>query len=246
MTGVTWETKPDGKPGWQSFSLGQGHDVYVCGAVERGRVSWSRFPEVYTSEPFFRPKHEAWTLFRVGATDDTDPARRAAYPGTQFPIQAFDQFAKQFVPRWSTNDPATQAAYDAPVQRVGPCVIMVHSQGSTFALRAALNASDTVKGIIAIQPGGAPDLSDVDLVRVQKIPQLVIWGDYVERSELWTAPRASTARYCRALAENGGKVEVVDLPNDGVHGNSHMLMMDRNSDQIAGIIQSWMKRHELT
>src|SRR4051812_34361283 len=34
LTGVTWETKPDGKPGWQSFFLNAGHDVYVSDAVE--------------------------------------------------------------------------------------------------------------------------------------------------------------------------------------------------------------------
>src|SRR5713101_1042261 len=38
LTGVTWETKPDGKPGWQLFFLRAGHDVYVSDAVERGRL----------------------------------------------------------------------------------------------------------------------------------------------------------------------------------------------------------------
>jgi len=38
LTGVTWETKPDGKPGWQMFFLRAGHDVYVSDAVERGRL----------------------------------------------------------------------------------------------------------------------------------------------------------------------------------------------------------------
>lgn len=27
LTGVTWETKPDGQPGWQSFFIHAGHDV---------------------------------------------------------------------------------------------------------------------------------------------------------------------------------------------------------------------------
>jgi hypothetical protein len=26
----------------------------------------------------------------------------------------------------------------------------------------------------------------------------------------------------------------------GVAGNTHMMMMDRNSDQVAGLIQKWM------
>ena len=39
LTGVTWETKPDGQPGWQMFFLEAGHDVYVGDGMERGRAS---------------------------------------------------------------------------------------------------------------------------------------------------------------------------------------------------------------
>jgi hypothetical protein len=30
-----------------------------------------------------------------------------------------------------------------------------------------------------------------------------------------------------------------------VKGNSHMVMMDRNSDQVAALIQGWIEKHEL-
>src|SRR6266567_7053249 len=120
LTGVTWETKPDGKPGWQAFFLRAGHDVYVSDAVERGRASWARYPEIFKSEPFFRPKKEAWELFRIGPSYEVG-GKREAFDGEQFPIEAFDQFAKQGIPRWATNDAATQKAYDALVQKVCPC-----------------------------------------------------------------------------------------------------------------------------
>ena len=41
LTGVTWETKPDGQPGWQMFFLKAGHDVYVGDGMERGRATWA-------------------------------------------------------------------------------------------------------------------------------------------------------------------------------------------------------------
>jgi hypothetical protein len=66
LSGVTWETKPDGKPGWQQFFLNAGYDTYVSDAVERGRASWARYPEIFKGEPFFRAKKEAWELFRIG------------------------------------------------------------------------------------------------------------------------------------------------------------------------------------
>ena len=55
MSGVNWETTPDGRVGWQMLFLRAGLDVFVCDSVERGRASWAPYPQVYTSEPFFGP-----------------------------------------------------------------------------------------------------------------------------------------------------------------------------------------------
>ena len=37
----------------------------------------------------------------------------------------------------------------------------------------------------------------------------------------------------------------LELPERGITGNTHMMMMDRNSDQIAGLIQGWMAEQGL-
>ena len=39
FTGVTYESTPDGREGWQSMFVRKGWDVYVSDAVERGRAS---------------------------------------------------------------------------------------------------------------------------------------------------------------------------------------------------------------
>ena len=46
--------------------------------------------------------------------------------------------------------------------------------------------------------------------------------------------------YADALRKEGGVADWWDLPKLGVNGNTHMLMMDTNSDQIAQMIQKWM------
>ena len=38
----------------------------------------------------------------------------------------------------------------------------------------------------------------------------------------------------------GGKIDFVSLPEKGIKGNGHMMMMDTNSDQVAELIQKWM------
>lgn len=242
LSGVTWETKPDGNPGWESYFLSAGHNVYVSDAVERGRASWARYPEIFTSEPFFRTKKEAWELFRIGPVGSyrTEPANRRALAGTQFPIEAFDQMAKQSIPRWATNDAATQAAYDAYVKKVCPCVILVHSQGGNFAFTAALANPDLIKGIVAIEPSGSPDPATVDYKRIKQIPMLWVWGDHTDQSPFWQSIVQRQETFRQNLQAAGGKADALFLPQASIRGNSHMVMMDRNSDQVAERIQVWM------
>jgi pimeloyl-ACP methyl ester carboxylesterase len=243
LTGVTWETTPDGRPGWQMFFLDAGYDVYVSDAVERGRAGWARFPEILPGEPVFRTMGEGWNLFRVGPQDGwaQDEAERVAYEGTQFPIDAWNQFTKQSVPRWTTTDPLIQAAYDALVQKVCPCVIILHSQGSNFGFHAALTAPDKVKAIVAVEPSGAPNPTADDAALVKDVPHLVVWGDYFDKSPFWQKLRTNITAWQDAIEEAGGTADVLDLPARGIHGNSHMLMMDRNSDEVAALIQAWLE-----
>jgi pimeloyl-ACP methyl ester carboxylesterase len=242
LTGVTWETKPDGKPGWQMFFLRAGHDVYVSDAVERGRASWARYPEIFTSEPLFRTKKQAWEDFRIGAVGSykLNPAERVALPGQRFPTDAFDQFFKQGVPRWSTTDAQIQAAYNQLVQKVCPCVIVVHSQGGNFGFNAALAAPDKVKALIAVEPSGAPKPEAAAGGALKGVPHLVVWGDHIGQSQLWQRFVPASQRYADALRAEGGVADWWELPKLGVTGNGHMLMMDTNSDQIAQMIQKWM------
>jgi pimeloyl-ACP methyl ester carboxylesterase len=244
LSGVTWETKPDGKPGWQQYFLNAGYDVYVSDAVERGRASWARYPEIFKSEPMFRTKKEAWELFRIGPTYEMG-GKRVAFEGQQFPVEAFDQFLKQGVPRWVTNDAATQMAYDALVQKVCPCIIVVHSQGGNFGFTAALNAPDKVKALIAIEPSGAPDPAKVDVAKLKGVPHLIVWGDFLEQHAVWPRVAANPIKWGQALAAAGGVADTFDLPKMGLKGNTHMLMMDRNSDDVAKLVDAWISKHGL-
>lgn len=66
LTGVTYETKPDGGEGWLTWFLKKGWDVYNSDAVERGRAGWAMYPDIFTTEPVFLPTANPWERFRIG------------------------------------------------------------------------------------------------------------------------------------------------------------------------------------
>jgi pimeloyl-ACP methyl ester carboxylesterase len=244
MTGANWETTPDGRPGWQMFFLRAGFDTYVSDAVERGRASWAPFPQIYEEAPYFRTAKEAWEeTFRFGPVGSwhPDPARRRAHPGLRFPIAHFDAFHAQSVPRWGCNDSLTQAAYDALIQRMeSGAIVLTHSQGGNFGLSAAVAAPDRVRAVICLDPSGAPDPAQHDAGALRAVPHLFVWGDYLDRHDFWVRSRPAVERWRDALRDGGVDVTWIELPARGIHGNSHALMTDDNSDEVAAIILDWL------
>ena len=75
---------------------------------------------------------------------------------------------------------------------------------------------------------------------LRNVPVLLVYGDYIAQDSRWPAIRANGVRFGEAVRAAGGHVDVVDLPERGIRGNSHMIMMDRNSDQVAEVVQQWL------
>ncbi len=229
LTGVTYETTPDGRDGWLNWFVRQGWDVYNSDAVERGRAGWAMYPEIFKSEPLFLPKDEPFGRFRM--------------KGSQFPVDSYDNFVRQVVPRWTTTDDAIIAAYTALVDKVCPCVILFHSQAGQFGFKVAQARPDKVRALIAVEPAGQGDPKLAD--RLKGIPTLFVYGDGIEQDSRWPTIRRNGVTFGEAITKAGGKVDVVDLPKAGIRGNSHMLMMDRNNLEVAALIQHWLEQQGL-
>ena len=240
LTGVSFETTPDGRPGWLNYFVRQGWDTYNADATERGRAGFAP-PEVFNTAPIFLTRTDPYERFRIGAgagSYSDDPARRKPLAGNQFPMQAYDAFTRQFVPRWLSTDDAITNAYIAMLDRVGPCVLVVHSQGGLFAFRAAQARPDKVKAIVAVEPAGFG--YEDKAAALKDIPILAVYGDYFDVDKRWATIRENGMRFYSAIEKAGGRGKVVNLPEVGIKGNSHMLIMDRNSDEVAALIQRWL------
>jgi len=87
LTGVTYETTPDGREGWLNMFIRKGWDVYNSDAVERGRSGFAG-PEVWPSSPNFLTKANPFERFRIGqgaGSWNADAAKMKVLPGNQFP-----------------------------------------------------------------------------------------------------------------------------------------------------------------
>lgn len=249
MTGVNWETTPDGRPGWQMFFLRAGFDTYVSDAMERGRASFAPFPQVYPQAPYFRTAKEAWEeTFRFGPPGswNADPAKRKPHEGLRFPADHFEAFLAQCVPRWGCNNARTQHAYNALLNRIeGGAIILTHSQGGNFGLTSAVLHPDRVRAVISLEPSGAPDPEIHDATLLRNIPHLFVWGDYLDRHSFWVHSRPAVERWYNALRDKGCDASWIDLPLQGIAGNSHALMADDNSDEVAAIVLAWLREAKL-
>ncbi len=240
LTGASFETTPDGRQGWLNYFVRRGWDTYNSDSVERGRAGWAP-PEVFYGEPIFLTKADPFERFRIGTgagSYNKDRTQRKMLEGSQFPADGYDNFARQFVPRWLSTDDQIGAGYLALVDKICPCVILAHSQAGLWGYKVAQARPDMVKALVLVEPAAAGDAEKA--AALKDIPILVVWGDYVEDHPRWSVLRNNGIKFQQAIEGGGGKVKVIDLPKINIKGNSHMVMMDKNNIAVADVIQDWL------
>ncbi len=255
LTGKSWETTPDGRMGWDEYFVRKGHPVYVPDQVGRGRSGFNQavFNNVRAgSTPagnlpnLLRFSDEVvWPNFRFGSKPG------APYPDSQFPVAAVDELSKQGVPDLSYGglpapNPTLKALSDLAGQ-VSGAVLMGHSQSGPFPLAAALLNPTAAKGLVLVEPGRCPANYTAEQIKtLASVPILVIFGDHRD-TPTGISTRASWQESfdgCRELIGRikaaGGQAEMLNPPDRGIRGNSHMIMQDKNNLQIADLILQWI------
>ena len=105
--------------------------------------------------------------------------------------------------------------------------MLVHSQAGTFGFKVAEARPDKVKALVAVEPTLGGDKNKVG--GLKSTPILVMYGDNAKDHPRWSKIRQNVVDYAGAIKAAGGSVDLVDLPDIGIKGNSHMMMMDKNS-----------------
>jgi pimeloyl-ACP methyl ester carboxylesterase len=162
QTGTNFTGTPDGRKGWAQWFEEQGYAVYVVDQPTRGRSAYNdaiapvvRFSASQLEQRF------------------TAPARFNLWPQaklhTQFPGEGpnkglrgdpvFDQFYAsqvQYITDARVNEPMLRAAGAALLDKIGPAIVLTHSQSGSFGWVIADERPQLVKAIVAAEPSGPP------------------------------------------------------------------------------------------
>lgn len=251
LSGMSYETTPDGREGWATYMARRGHAVYVVDTPGRGRAGFdataiNRAKAESSTAPLpgnvlMVTAELAWPLFRFG------PRYGEAYADTQFPTGAFEAFSTQSVPFGeATLDGGAMAnaprALAALLDRIGPAVIVVHSLAGPFADALVEMRPHLVRAVVNIEGAQAIVPSDSQVLAYRGIPVLELFGDHLD-SPAFTGRARYEARKAvveRINRQEGGKATLLRLPDFGMTGNSHMLMLDRNNLLVADLILGWI------
>ena len=253
LSSKSYETTPDGRMGWNEYFLRKhravylpdqvssarsGFDATVLNEIKLGKRPASDMPEIRTAT------HEiAWLLFRFG------PSMGKAFSDEQFPVEAFEEFGKQVIPDLNGGLPAVNPTWtnlSGLAIKLKGAVLMGHSESGFFPEQAALINPADIKATITIETG-CPALTSEQISNLAKIPTLVVFGDHLtdvpSMPTMWKERFDSCAKFVQQVNAAGGDATMMHLPKYGQFGNSHMLMQDKNSNQVADLILKWIDEH---
>lgn len=257
LSGQAYETTPDGRMGWNEYFLRAGRPVYGVDQAGRGRSGFdgsiynlARLGAHPAAEdpPIQIIGHEyAYLWFRIG------PKLGVPYADTQFPVEAIDAFDKMWIPDLNAALPNPNPSFadlGALAQKVGGAVLIGHSESFMFPERAALLNPAAVKGIISLESGYACNTTFTPAERktLAAIPILIVFADHHADApepfgSRWTTSIVQCHDFAESIRKEGGDVTFLSLPEQGMHGNSHMFMLDRNNLEIADLLIAWIDRH---
>jgi pimeloyl-ACP methyl ester carboxylesterase len=299
QSGTNFTGTPDGREGWAQFFLRRGYPVYVVDQPGRGRAAYEI--DLYgpaaplnletTQRQFVAPeRYNRWPQAGL----------HTQWPGKGGPGDpVFDQFYASQIPsmqNFTLQQSLNRDAIVALLEKIGPSVLLTHSQSGAFGWPVADARPDLVKAIVAIEPNGPPffnvenvpapewfrdvptrirswgvtavplayspaaatssDLAIVqqdkpdgpDLVRcwMQDTPARLLPNLQKLPIVILTAEASYHAPYdhctVKYLEQAGVRPAWIKLGEVGIHGNGHMMMLEKNNQDIADVMVKWLDK----
>jgi len=159
QSGTNFTGTPDGREGWAQFFLRRGYAVYVVDQPGRGRAAYQA--DVYgpatplvletTQRQFAAPeRYKPWPQAHL----------HTQWPGPAVPgDMVFDQFYASQMPSiqdFTLQQQLNREAIVALLEKIGPSILLTHSQSGAFGWPVADSRPNLVKAILAVEPNGPP------------------------------------------------------------------------------------------
>lgn len=297
QTATNWMGTPDGRPGWADYFLNQGYIVYLTDQPARGRSAWRSSAN---GKLQIVPVEDVELRFTAPETFGKWPQARlhTQWPGGERSERkgmrgdpVFDAFYATQVEGLASaveTQSLVKAAGSALLDRVGPAIVVTHSQAGPFGWVLADARPSAVKAIVAIEPNGPPfqnaitgedrarawGLADIPLtfdppardpaeLRPERDSSsdgqdlITCWHQSVPARRLphlagipilvLTAEASYHAAYdhctSKFLTQAGVAHTFTRLEHEGIRGNGHMMMLEKNSDTIAAYLDGWLSAH---
>lgn len=258
-------TTPDGREGWAQYFVRKGHPVYVMDIPHRSSSGFAidvingcikADPNYPCDEQSMLGKtslEQPWSVWGFG------PIFGESFPDSRFPAHPLQEnYIEQFGASFevfsgsgrmgaATNGDASQHALAELLDRIGPSVVVLHSAAGALGFRYARADPQQVKALVAIETVACPAVENADDA-LASVPFFALYGDYVEERSAGGHPRRRAS--CKATAEAiqgfGTHARFIDLPGElDIKGNSHLMMQDNNSDDLADLIVQWLQTGQI-
>src|SRR5215813_1556110 len=265
-TGKTFESTPDGRDGYETIFLRRGFAVYVVDFPRRGRAALPSFngslgrllDTQLIPDATIRTSDQAMFIrYRLG------PEFLQFFPNTQFPKAGLEQYFQESIPWVGDDENAIADGLVALLDKIGPAILVPHSQSGRFACLAAIR-SPNVRAIISyeginhtfpvgeapppmprydgmlISPGAPVSLADFE--RLTQIPIQIVQGDNIPTSptpnlllDIQRIQAVFREEFIETINRHGGDGSMLKLPDVGIRGNTHYAFADLNNLELADL-----------
>ncbi|MDE5768805.1 MAG: alpha/beta fold hydrolase [Oscillospiraceae bacterium] len=271
---VCWMTTPDGREGFSTLFMRNGHSAFLVDQPRRGAAGAASeisgdtdldmwYGEIDTEDEDFekpetatkyQPGDQAWyTYYRIGENlGETNK-------NSQFPDDeaSLDQFLRQATPNTGDYDKVVMAKAlgevmnDVKTMTGNKAIFMGHAQGCSVAWDLS---TDNLSAIVAIEPIVVPKAGSSQYQKLldAKIPIVIYYGDYITNGDTelastmyWQEILANAEAFAEQYTADGGDCTVIELPSKRINGNSHFMFQEENNKEIADLIEKWLGDHKL-
>ena len=218
------------------------------GKGQRTTVQCPELPPTYSYWSTNSTNRNIWRNWGFG--DGTD----LPFPDVRYPVENIDQLEKHMPLRYQdltfqdfapqTGDVEAEAIIPL-CEKIGrPVILMIHSASAAYMEPLLKARPELFNALVNLEQAFILSDSEEETINafvalLDGKPFLSIYADYIdERGQ--TNRKILSQDITDAIIQQGGIAGFIDLPQEGIFGNTHLMMQDNNNDVIAGKIIDWL------